>query len=97
MPFTAVERSHASDLQSVILDYLLIPEILCAGPGCPAEDVRKGVDELLADVEFCRTHQCRPARFAEHACTAADFFYQVNAFEEAEQTLGAAIQVCWPR
>jgi hypothetical protein len=52
------------------------------------------VDELLADVEFCRTHQCRPARFAEHACTAADFFYQVNAFEEAEQTLGAAIQVC---
>jgi hypothetical protein len=68
--------------------------MFCAVPGCPREDVRKGLDLLLSDVEFCRTHQCRPSQFAEHASTAADFFYQVEAFEEAEKTLDAAIQVC---
>ena len=55
-----------------------------------------GVKELLDDVEFCRTHQCRPAKVAEHASTAADFFYQTNRFDEAEKTLAVAIQVKFP-
>jgi hypothetical protein len=55
--------------------------------------MKAGVAELLADIEFCRTHQCRPSKFAEHASTAADFFYKTQSFDEAEKTLDAAIQV----
>jgi hypothetical protein len=58
------------------------------------EDLRaQGLAELIADVEFCRTHQCRPAKFAEHASTASDFFYQVREFAAAEEILDGAIQV----
>ena len=53
----------------------------------------KGVKQLQSDVLYCATHNCRPAKYAEHASTAADFFFQVSAFEEAEHMLDGAIQV----
>lgn len=55
--------------------------------------VAEGVQALLEDIEWVRQHQCRPAKFAEHASTAADFCYQTQQYEAAEQTLLPAIQV----
>jgi hypothetical protein len=74
-----------------------------AGGRPTPEAMAGGVCELLADVAFCRAHAVRPAKFAEHASTAADFFFQVQRFEEAEATLIEAIQArvacmlgaCW--
>lgn len=68
-------------------------EALFAGTMNQQAIVQRGVKDMLENVKFCQEHEIRPARFAEHASTASDFFFQVNAFREAEETLDGAIQV----
>lgn len=59
----------------------------------PAELREKGLKELKADVDFCTSSQCRPLKVAEHASTAADFFFQLQSFDAAEEMLDIGVQV----
>lgn len=59
----------------------------------PAELREKGLKELQADVNFCISSQCRPLKVAEHASTAADFFFQLQSFDAAEEMLDIGVQV----
>lgn len=68
---------------------------VCSGGGraTPAELQDKGLKELKQDVAFCMSHQCRPLKVAEHASTAADFFFQLQSFDAAEEMLDVGVQV----
>ena len=59
----------------------------------PSELREKGLKELKADVNFCISSLCRPLKVAEHASTAADFFFQLQSFDAAEEMLDIGVQV----
>ena len=65
-----------------------------ATPAVTGPMLAAGITDLMDDLKFCREKTVRPAKFAEHVSTAADFFYQVSAFEQAEEVLPSAIQAC---
>eukprot|EP00892_Ulva_mutabilis_P011017 jgi/Ulvmu1/8288/UM041_0100.1 len=85
---TADEKLAAEQL----LDLAKELQRMGGGRATAAELQEKGLKELKHDVHSCMSGQCRPLKVAEHASTAADFFFQLQLFDAAEEMLDIGVQ-----